>query len=436
MEKYYQNIAPFVSCLDAFVNYVRKKGTLGMTASGYPKGVDTFAINELFDEHTKQLNVTVKTQYRNVGFVRYLFEGSFGMELLEKVQDAKGKEIIRPHKENLEKYEVLDSEEKYMSFLQGFWCEMTYNFRETHSDSLFGLLGFLSFMATKSEINSVYIQDISIIFVDGDFKQRWIDYDSFAELFANLGFWELERDYEFIPKDRYEKMRINKKITITDFGVEMAQILTKKMPMQLCNKDVNAAFGMYGMYEEEEEEEEGGNKNMEKYPHFNFDTRFPVLKEPFMSFFKPIFPHLSVIVEKSPAKKALKGNYYFKISLQYDKSIYRIIALHSSDTMEDLHIAIQQAFKFSNDHLYLFSMDLKGLGSNYTIHDSRGDGEDFADENQIENLAWKDNHKFMYVFDFGDMWEFLCELQKVEVSEKPLRKYKIVAKEGKAPKQY
>ena len=58
------------------------------------------------------------------------------------------------------------------------------------------------------------------------------------------------------------------------------------------------------------------------------------------------------------------------------------------------------------------------------------------DENQklLENPQ-QSHHKFLYIFDFGDSWKFVCKLKKIETNEEPLQKHQIVEAVGKSPKQ-
>ncbi len=430
MENFTPQIANFVTCLDAFVNYIRKKGTLELTASGFPQRNDCFAINELFAENEKQLHISVKTNYPYFLFVRYLFETSFAMQLLEKVNGAKNKQVIKLHEKNLEKYDVMDSEEKYMSFIHSFWCYFDYDLREISPYSLAGFINFLTFLGDNYKPNTFHIEDGRVIYrkKNESYETGWLDYGQFLEFFANLGFWNLEKDYLTKPKDRYDKSTL-KGIQINDFGIEMAKILTQKLHLNLCNKSIFRQVGI--PYDIEDEDVET------VYPHFDFEGRFPVLKEPFISFFKPLFPHVEVILEKEPPKKSANGNYYFKVFLAYDKNIYRVIAINAEDTFEDLHLAIQEAYQFDDDHAYLFSMDLKGYRSKQIIYDPYyEEGDMHADETKINDMTWQIKQQILYIFDFGDDWNFICELQKISPLEEPFPTPQIIESVGESPEQY
>ncbi|MEM6265163.1 MAG: hypothetical protein AAGI38_21855 [Bacteroidota bacterium] len=66
-----------------------------------------------------------------------------------------------------------------------------------------------------------------------------------------------------------------------------------------------------------------------------------------------IIPIKEVSISNEPS------NYLIKVALKYQKSIWRTIKISSEDTFESLHLAIQEAFNFGNDNLYMFCLDKK-----------------------------------------------------------------------------
>ncbi|MEM6264096.1 MAG: hypothetical protein AAGI38_16395, partial [Bacteroidota bacterium] len=42
---------------------------------------------------------------------------------------------------------------------------------------------------------------------------------------------------------------------------------------------------------------------------------------------------------------------------------------------------------------------------------------------------------FLYIFDFGDNWEFECTIEEM-LEEELVKSPRVVAKKGKAPEQY
>lgn len=104
-------------------------------------------------------------------------------------------------------------------------------------------------------------------------------------------------------------------------------------------------------------------------------------------------------------------------------------------TLDQLHLAIQEAFEFDNDHLYSFFMDNKRFS--YDRYNSPHDEEGpFADEVVFGELGLYPGKTFLYLFDYGDEWEFKVEVEEIN-SNKPLPIFpNIVGKRGEAPAQY
>jgi|GEM_PF-3658596 len=419
MENYQVNVVSFVSCFDSFVGYVRKKGFIEQTPSGFPKPMDMAAINELFDADYKQFFITNKTQYKYIDVVRCFFECSISMGLLE-IEMHKNKPIIQLNLEALEKYELLDDEEKYLSFLYALWFKLNFQDWGEGLFSIHFLIKLVSFISNSKKNVTIPVSKGRIEFAKND---NYYDRGKYLELFHLLGFCTWKRDATEKTKDGFNKSCITS-ITITNLGREITKILFEKFPLEICNKFVNIKTSVF--YEDKD-----------KFPNFDFNGKESVLTVPFISFFKNIFPNAEILLDTEKKITKKEGNFYFQVSIKGWKGVRRMIAIHSSNTMLDLHLAIQDAFDFYDNHLYLFSMDMKGYQSSEIIAspDAEGDGDKYAHEVVIESLDWKPQHKFLYIFDFGDSWKFVCKLKKIETNEEPLQKHQIVEAVGKSPKQ-
>ena len=149
--------------------------------------------------------------------------------------------------------------------------------------------------------------------------------------------------------------------------------------------------------------------------------------------------------------------YIFKVKLRYDKRIWRKIEMLGRQTLDDLHMAIQKAFDFDADHLYSFFMSGRAWDlSNFEYHHPEADGGPAgarmramilffqgsrseprlpATRMRIESLNLKPKRKFLYLFDYGDEWQFEVEFLKEGSSEKALYP-RIIDSRGEAPQQY
>jgi hypothetical protein len=149
--------------------------------------------------------------------------------------------------------------------------------------------------------------------------------------------------------------------------------------------------------------------------------------------------------------------YIFKVKLKHDKRIWRRIEILGSQTLDDLHMAIQEAFNFDADHLYSFFMSGKAWDiSDFEYYHLEADGGPPeasmrtvlslirgskpeprlpATTVRIESLNLKPKQKFLYLFDYGDEWHFEVEFLKEGSSEKA-RYPRITDSRGEAPQQY
>ena len=119
-----------------------------------------------------------------------------------------------------------------------------------------------------------------------------------------------------------------------------------------------------------------------------------------------------------------------------EEACVRVIEIASAGTLEDLHLAIQDAVGFDNDHLYEF----------YVARTERSrDRQTFDNENgRIYSTALDDlfpldkGQKLYYLFDYGDNWRFKISKSRVkphppvEGKEYP----RVIESTGKNPDQY
>jgi hypothetical protein len=127
----------------------------------------------------------------------------------------------------------------------------------------------------------------------------------------------------------------------------------------------------------------------------------------------------------------------FDAALEDFKGVTRSIEVREDQTLVDLHEGIQQAFGWSNDHLYSFWLDGRFWGSpstEYTAPVEADEGVATADV-VIAKLRLTPGAKIAYVFDFGDSWRVALGL-KERTEDVGGRYPRVVAGEGEAPPQY
>lgn len=138
--------------------------------------------------------------------------------------------------------------------------------------------------------------------------------------------------------------------------------------------------------------------------------------------------------------------FIFKIKLDGSSKppIWRKIKINELASFYDLHIAIQKAMGWYNEHLYQFSP--KGWGTFPTLSDAYEDdwtgpmmkpqnwphGEKFeASKIRLNQYFNALNQKIVYIYDFGDDWQHTIEL--LEITQDKTIKPVCLAGKGTCP---
>ena len=166
-----------------------------------------------------------------------------------------------------------------------------------------------------------------------------------------------------------------------------------------------------------------------------------VENEDFVDAFLPVLE--GQLIEKSLypiVRLKIKGNYLLKVALE--KDLYRVLTVGSEHTFQELHWAIQKAYKFDDDHGYSFYMNGEAgsqSGDRFTDPQTLSgglDGEKPANAYVIGEAGLYEGMQFLYIFDFGDDWRFNITVLSIQEGAKEPKNIKVVETKGKAPKQY
>ncbi len=106
--------------------------------------------------------------------------------------------------------------------------------------------------------------------------------------------------------------------------------------------------------------------------------------------------------------------YKIRAILNTKEDIIRDIAILKTDTLEDLHNAVSNAFGFTGREMAAFyrADEDWNQGEEFPLFDM-SDGLDrkiSMREMVIENVLEKEGQKLIYVYDFLTMWSFYIEL--------------------------
>ena len=101
-----------------------------------------------------------------------------------------------------------------------------------------------------------------------------------------------------------------------------------------------------------------------------------------------------------------------------------------------LAAAILNAFDFDNDHLYHFEYrDQRGQKIEI-VCPQINDASQWADEVAIQDLPLAEGSTMIFVFDYGDNWQFTLKLESVTEVDSKLKGPKVIQRSGKSPVQY
>ena len=118
----------------------------------------------------------------------------------------------------------------------------------------------------------------------------------------------------------------------------------------------------------------------------------------------------------------------------------RVIDIRGSQTLENLHAAIGDAFDRDDDHLFEFQIGGKKPKDrsatlyawpehmNVECRDVR--------TTKIASLGLEIGHFFFYLFDFGDEWMHRVRLEEIMPAEPGAKYPMVVKKQGDSPPQY
>jgi hypothetical protein len=144
----------------------------------------------------------------------------------------------------------------------------------------------------------------------------------------------------------------------------------------------------------------------------------------------------TVAAAARPANVAA-GGYRLKVGLRWRPGVWRAIEILGSQTLEDLHYAIQRAFGWDDDHLYAFYLSGRAH-DRLTAIERPFDGAEppTADEVAIAELELRSGQRFLYLFDFGD--DLRHDVEVLETFDAPRAGDfpRTVETHGKAPRQY
>jgi hypothetical protein len=313
--------------------------------------------------------------------------------------------------ERLDDYLLLTPAEKYFFLLETFWVDCNWRRLVEHAPTAAPLCDaedMLSLVGRAVPGRPIPKDRIA--------KDPILE-GSFLQYLALFGFFELTRDREKDWMNWFEGFFPVAAVMPSVLGVTLAPVLLKECPLELWNLPLRRYYGEPAFL-----------------PGLEADEHYEERYVPFSAAFIHLVAPGSLQCTLPRAGQHLtEGVFVFMVSL--GPSVWRKIAISSHLTLNDLHLAIQSAFRFADDHLYAFFMDGE-CWSDDCFNDRRGEEGPFADDVTIGELDLHPNQAFLYLFDFGDHWQFRVRLLEIRDQDARLQRPVVIARHGRAPRQY
>lgn len=139
----------------------------------------------------------------------------------------------------------------------------------------------------------------------------------------------------------------------------------------------------------------------------------------------------------------IRGGYYAPPEAA---TVWRDIEIAANQTLADLGDLIPLAFDFDDPHLWSFFLSGKAWdrATQYSLRNdfdpiSESDSR-AADRVQIRDVPLpgvSGKKEFLFLFDYGDEWQFGVKLRQLKDHVEPGARYpRVVAEQGEAPPQY
>ena len=145
----------------------------------------------------------------------------------------------------------------------------------------------------------------------------------------------------------------------------------------------------------------------------------------------------AVTLEMPPARQLGERQVCgMKVTYLQDREIWRVIEIADDQTLHDLHLTIQDAVDFDDDHLYSFFMSNRAWDESSAYVSPREPEGIKANRVEIRDLNLRLKQRFLYLFDYGDEHRFDVQLIERRPYQAGVRYPRIVESQGENPPQY
>ena len=391
--KYEKDILPFIKDFDTFINFILDKDP------DLSNRTQVLGKNHCF-ELNSQLHfqkTAIKASYTQNQYIAIDLFFTLAVESRLFFINTNSKNKFKLVKTAcLGEFLNLNIYEKYVFLLEGFWTR--YDFEEELSRSIVGFFELIDLISRTNGHSKILKNDVHC-------RGLFSYYSKFTQILRILGICELE----FIDNVKSKYDDSIKSVIPTDFGIKISKALTTALDF------LNTEYYIMDIIEE------------------RLNVEICEDDKTFIQIISTVFePNLINKTANSNIEINRKGTYILKVSL--DKNLWRILKLSHNNTFHELHLMIQQAFDFDNDHMYAF---YKGTsyrnGKEFYSANPLGESDEYEDLT-IEDAEMYKGQQFVYLFDFGDMWQF--QIQVMDFIENEETDSKIIESKVESPQQY
>jgi len=424
-----RDIKTIIDDFEVFCQFVEnQKPKLGKATNELGKK-DCFALNALLSRpRVKDGPKYLQGAYPTIDLLLYL---SLDAGLLVPVTGKNNAAAVLSLSPTLEQYRGFNLFTKYMLLFRTYWTLVDYC--RLYDDALHFHSYAFKYLRPSLEILKNTGPGVKVRLPlrgsDNPVYGLFMQIGPLVHHLRDFRFWE----YEETEIPQYYGPRSGVcvgSVTLTPLGIAMIRACLQR-PFELYHEhlDEDLAFTCC-------EDIDLAQKRLEQ-PNAGFIKKLT----PFGKAFEPIFPAGAVdydAIENALAGQKIgnerKGNVcVFKVMLN-DK-VWRRFKLSSLHTMHELHLAIQDAFNFDNDHLYAFFMDGKAWSSK-AIWDPRAEDYPCADIAVLDRLKLTEGQRILYLYDYGDEIKLNIRVEEILHEEaSPLRPL-LIEKKGNPPEPY
>ncbi len=396
-----------------YVAYLKTNKIKLTKASAYFTKKDLLAIYSRLKPDDREIpEHATQISYPKIHLFYYL---AINLDLI-RIQRTQTSAQALVQSDQIDKYMQLTPTEQYVSLLEVFWIEIdwedlqgeTWSSKPDNIEVLFDEL--VNFPANEV----IEIKENKLI------EHAVYQYGQFFYYFRYFGFWTFEIDERASNIPGRPKRTMARSITLSPFFKKISHILLETWEPSEVDK-LGQSFSLLANL-----------LNLPDEMMEEIDLEKPRSEMSLVPLLKPLFPlgQLMTILKKQSS--FIRGTYRLQVKLH--QSCWRVLELSSSHTLLDLHNLIQLSFSFDDDHLYAFYMDGKKYSKHFynAPYDSQGP---YVDEVKIGDLNLYEGQSFLYLFDFGDEWEFNVQVKKITEGEE-VAKARIKEEYGEAPDQY